>query len=265
VLTDAHVWIYSSIKDLAPTLPNLKDQDSATIRLISTAEVDRVFTKFRGTAGVTWCDFTLFQIAIKNYLDKVATRIAGPPQYEKAPSTFHVPFDIVDTLVCLQEDEFKFLPLWAEGFDDGTGGVFDDQSVPVLEEGGFSTAGPSVHLGSVQDPDETASMDSFEPIRPDEAASTVQRASHEATDSLASTTVVSATTASVSDFELVGGVQGLDIRSVNGSAVSDDDGVQMNKNVEEDDSDYFDDEYDDDDDDDDDTTGSLSNVKDMWS
>jgi hypothetical protein len=263
VLTDAHVWIYSSIKDLAPAIPNLKDQDSAIIRPISAAEVDRVFTKFQRAVGVTWFDFTLFQTIVKRYLDKVATRIAGLPQYEQvAPSTFDVPFDLVDTLVCLQEDEFKFLPLWAGGFDDGTGGVFDDQSVPNLEEGGFSTAGPSVHLGSVQDPDEVASMESFESIRPDEAASTVQRASHEATDSHASTTVVSATTASVSDFELVGGVQDLDIRSANGSVVSGGaDDLQMYENVDEDDFDYFDDEYDDDDDDD--TIGSLSDVDNM--
>ncbi|KAI7969147.1 hypothetical protein EIK77_006052 [Talaromyces pinophilus] len=267
ILTDAHVWIYSSIEELAPTLPNLKDQDSAAVRPISAAEVYQVFTKFHQAVGMTWLvDLELLQTAIKKYLDKVATRIAGPPQYEPvASSTFDVPFDVVDTLVCLQEDELKFLPLWAGGFDDGTGGVFDDQSVPILEEGGFSTAGPSVHLGSVQDPDEVASMDSFESIRPDEAASTVHRASHEATDSHASTTVVSAPTASVSDFDLVEGVQGLDIRSPNGSVVSGDDDAQMNESVEEDEFDYFNDEYDDDDDDDDDTIGSLSDVEDMRS
>jgi hypothetical protein len=262
VLTDAHIWIYSSLKDLAPTIPNLKDQGSATIRPISSAEVDRVFTKFRRAVDQAWFDFTLLQSIVKRHLDKVASRIAGPPQYEQvAASMFEVPFNIVDTLVCLQEDEFKFLPLWAGGFDDGTGGVFDDQSVPILEEGGFSTAGPSVHLGSVQDRDEVASMDSFESIRPDEAASTVQRASHEATDSHASTTVVSATT-SVSDFELVGGVQDMNIRSANGSVVSGDDDVRMTGDVDEDEFDYFDDEYDDDDDDDD-TIGSLSDVDDM--
>lgn len=264
ILTDAHIWIHSSIKDLAPTLPNLKDQDSATIRPIS-AEIHRVLTEFRQAVGVNWRkDLDPFQPAIKNYLDKVATRIAGPPQYEPvASSTFDVPFHVVDTLVCLQLDELKFLPLWAGGFDDGTGGVFDEQSVPILEEGGFSTAGPSVHVGSVQDPDEVVSMDSFESIRPDEAASTVHRASHEATDSHASTTVVSASTASVSGFDLVEGVQGLDIRSANGSVVSGDDEVQMNENVEEDEFDYFDDEYDDDDDDD--TIGGFSDVEDMQS
>ncbi|RAO69244.1 uncharacterized protein BHQ10_005256 [Talaromyces amestolkiae] len=265
VLTDAHTWIHSSLDCLAPGIPNLKDQDLAAIRPISPFEVDRVFTKFQKAVGMNWADFVIFQMAIKKHLDKITTRIAGPPLYDQvASSMFDVPFDIVDTLVCLQEDEFKFLPLWAGGFDDGTGGVFDDQSVPILEEGGFSTAGPSVHLGSVQDPDEVASMDSFESIRPDEAASTVHRASHEATDSHASTTVVSAAT-SVSDFELVGRVHELNIRSVNGSVVSGDDDVQMNDTVE-DEFDYFDDEYDDDDDDDDDDTiGSFSDVEGMRS
>lgn len=260
VLTDAHVYIHSSIKELAPSIPNLKYQDSATVRPISDAEVNRVFSKFQKTVDKTWCDFPLFQLVIKKHLEKVTTHIAGPPQYEPvAPSTFDVPFDIVDTLVCLQEDEFKFLPLWAGGFDDGTGGVFDDQSVPILEEGGFSTAGPSVHLGSVRDPDEVASMDSFDSIRPDEATSTVQRASHEATDSHASTTVLSVVSESVSDFELVGGVNGLDIKSANGSVVSGDGDVQMNESGVEDEFDYFDDEYDDDDD----TVGALSDMEDM--
>ncbi|EEA21477.1 hypothetical protein TMatcc_009114 [Talaromyces marneffei ATCC 18224] len=265
VLTNTNVWIYSSIKDLAPAIPNLKDQGSAIIRPITTVEVDRVFTKFHREVNMIWYDFGIFQTAVERYLDKVVSRIAGPPQYEQVTaSTFDVPFDIVDTLVCLQEDEFKFLPLWAGGFDDGTGGVFDDHSVPTLEEGGFSTAGPSVHLGSVRDPDEVASMDSFESIRPDEAASTVQRASHEATDSHASTTVRSVTT-SLSDFELVVGIQDLNVKSANGSMVDDDDDVQMMENGDEDGFEYFDNEYndDDDDDDDDDTIGSLSDVEDM--
>ncbi|MCJ1472389.1 hypothetical protein MMC13_001037 [Lambiella insularis] len=52
---------------------------------------------------------------------------------------------LTDTLVCLQESEMKFLPLWAGGNDDGSSGVFNDD-VPIAE-GGFVTAGPKVRTG----------------------------------------------------------------------------------------------------------------------
>ena len=35
--------------------------------------------------------------------------------------------DTIDTLVCLTEAETKVLPLWAGGFDDGSGGVFNTE------------------------------------------------------------------------------------------------------------------------------------------
>ncbi|MCJ1368885.1 hypothetical protein MMC20_000092 [Loxospora ochrophaea] len=54
--------------------------------------------------------------------------------------------NLTDTLVCLNDSEFKFLPLWAGGNDDGSGGVFDD-SVPFAEAG-FRTAGPKIRIGS---------------------------------------------------------------------------------------------------------------------
>lgn len=54
--------------------------------------------------------------------------------------------DITQTLVCLGPAEWKYLPLYAGGLDDGSGGVFNDD-VPVAEVG-FSTAGPRVHTGT---------------------------------------------------------------------------------------------------------------------
>lgn len=54
--------------------------------------------------------------------------------------------DITMTLVCLGPAEWKYLPLYAGGLDDGSGGVFNDD-VPVAEIG-FSTAGPRVHTGT---------------------------------------------------------------------------------------------------------------------
>jgi hypothetical protein len=54
---------------------------------------------------------------------------------------------ICDTLLCLSDEEFKYLPLWAGGLDDGSGGVFQD-FVPPAERGGPSQPGPSYHTGS---------------------------------------------------------------------------------------------------------------------
>ena len=47
--------------------------------------------------------------------------------------TLHDSNRIAHTLNCLTEDEIKFLPLWAEGLDDGTGGVFGEH-VPSTNE-----------------------------------------------------------------------------------------------------------------------------------
>ena len=58
------------------------------------------------------------------------------------------PFDvgITNTLVCLVDSEWKYLPLWAGGNDDGSGGVYIDQ--PHTADLGFSTPGPEIHTGT---------------------------------------------------------------------------------------------------------------------
>lgn len=50
---------------------------------------------------------------------------------------------ITNTLTCLQDSEWKYLPLWAGGNDDGSGGVYIEQ--PPIADLGFSTPGPEVH------------------------------------------------------------------------------------------------------------------------
>ncbi len=54
---------------------------------------------------------------------------------------------ICDTLLCLSDDEYKYLPLWANGLDDGSGGVFEID-LPPAERGGPIGPGPSYHTGS---------------------------------------------------------------------------------------------------------------------
>ncbi|KAF7162592.1 hypothetical protein CNMCM6106_009462 [Aspergillus hiratsukae] len=87
-------------------------------------------------------------------------------------------YELTDTLTCLTDNEFKYLPLWAGGNDDGSGGVFTDDNMPLLETGGFSTPGPAIHTGST-----ASSVMSYSTIAPTEFESTVQNASHRATES----------------------------------------------------------------------------------
>jgi hypothetical protein len=57
---------------------------------------------------------------------------------------------ITNTLTCLQDSEWKYLPLWAGGNDDGSGGVYIEQ--PPTADLGFSTPGPEVHTGDTPAP-----------------------------------------------------------------------------------------------------------------
>jgi hypothetical protein len=197
---------HSSLKDLAPHLPVFKDQDDATIRWIARQDLILAVNSFNELANhrhtstwihmgisqfletwrnqpnvsVTYFDLTSFEGEVDDYFVKIADKMAAPPEADRI--NYGVRFNMVDTLVCMGEEEYKFLPLWAGGNDDGSGGVFNDQDVPILESGGFSTAGPSVHTGSTV-PSVADSMESFDTLYPSDAASTVQHASHRATDS----------------------------------------------------------------------------------
>ncbi|KAJ5604295.1 hypothetical protein N7537_007251 [Penicillium hordei] len=89
--------------------------------------------------------------------------------------------EITDTLTCLTYNEFQYLPLWAGGNDDETGGVFTDLIIPAMDVGGFSAPGPAVHTGSV-----ASTNDSFSEIKANDTQSTIYGASHNATYSHAS-------------------------------------------------------------------------------
>jgi hypothetical protein len=92
-----------------------------------------------------------------------------------------LPTNLIDTLMCLNEDEWKYLPLWAGGNDDGTGGVFDEVDVPNLEAGGFQ--GGKRGISSIRNGGggSNVSESSFDDIGSD-AISTVGKASKAATD-----------------------------------------------------------------------------------
>ncbi|CAI7656229.1 unnamed protein product [Penicillium glandicola] len=93
----------------------------------------------------------------------------------KQPSPPTMPHELTDILTCLTYNEYQYLPLWAGGNDDETGGVFTDLIIPSMDVG-FSGPGPVVHTGSV-----ASTHDSLSEIEASEIQSTVHRASHNAT------------------------------------------------------------------------------------
>ncbi|KAL8769519.1 MAG: hypothetical protein Q9209_004580 [Squamulea sp. 1 TL-2023] len=81
---------------------------------------------------------------IRGYISSVCYQLLEPPDsFIRNEPMKQV---MTPTLVCLDEPEWKYLPLYAGGLDDGSGGVFNDD-VPMAETG-FSTAGPGVHRGT---------------------------------------------------------------------------------------------------------------------
>ncbi|KAK4693200.1 hypothetical protein P7C71_g4158, partial [Lecanoromycetidae sp. Uapishka_2] len=84
-----------------------------------------------------------FSQASSHIKDFARTKLYNADQYVR-PEPLEI--GITNTLVCLQDSEWKYLPLWAGGNDDGSGGVFNDH-VPMADLG-FSTAGPDVHDGT---------------------------------------------------------------------------------------------------------------------
>lgn len=76
---------------------------------------------------------------------------------------------IVNTLVCLEDKEWKYLPLWAGGNDDESNGVYSDD-VPTAEHG-FITAGPEIHDGLTPANSVQASSE-FELVSAGDSAST---------------------------------------------------------------------------------------------
>lgn len=91
-----------------------------------------------------------------------------------------LPVDLVDHLLCLNDDEWKYLPLTVGGFDDGTGGVFDE-AIPNIEVGGFRGGKRGVRKADNASEGSESGTSSFHDIE-SEAVSTIEKASKLATD-----------------------------------------------------------------------------------
>ncbi|MCJ1291143.1 hypothetical protein MMC34_002686 [Xylographa carneopallida] len=82
-----------------------------------------------------------FFTEVERHIHSVATAMLAAPDADHSDP---LELGLTNTLVCLQESEMKFLPLWASGNDDGSSGVFSAHLPPA--EPGFTTAGPPVRV-----------------------------------------------------------------------------------------------------------------------
>ncbi|KAK5042895.1 hypothetical protein LTR84_012397 [Exophiala bonariae] len=137
---------------------------------------------------VTIISATLLLEAAGRSIGKICSSILHPPHLFHGENI--LPSNLFDTLLCLSEDEFKYLPLWAGGNDDGTGGVYDDNPVPNLDDASQFVEGfgpgrihrpynaPSVSDAGTMSND----GDAFHYVDSSQALSTVGKASKRATD-----------------------------------------------------------------------------------
>ncbi|KAE8147985.1 hypothetical protein BDV25DRAFT_159195 [Aspergillus avenaceus] len=186
----------STLADLGRHVPAFKSQTNARITQVNSFEVNFVIQKFNNLPGVT--NMYEQSFVYEGMISSQYTRIFSPKKHYFALDAFlsevrsyvtvyaNAMFEVgkeatfmemTDTVTRLTDNEFKYLPLWAGGNDDGTGGVFMDQNIPILEAGGFSTPGPAIHIGST-----VSVSDSFSMIGGSEVESTIHGASHGATD-----------------------------------------------------------------------------------
>lgn len=151
-----HLWTHVRAKGLAPARPYsseseeilekswLKDQETLkigrmmskddTIPLVSEAHLERELDWCRRATGWTTAEAST-PLALSALLHEINERLRDICQTEILTPGFvadetcdiNVPIHKVSTLLCLDKAEWKYLPLWAGGCDDGTGGVFDDE------------------------------------------------------------------------------------------------------------------------------------------
>lgn len=175
-----------------------RDQHNALVRYVTVAELRRKVRSFNSLFSIFlagqpnhpagdhtnqhdenpfvpegYFALSKFVIEVQQYISLFAREMIAPRRPVMS-------YDLTDTLTLLTENEYRFLPLWAGGCDDGSGGVYADQ-IPLAETNSFSAPGPSIHTGSAA-PSTAPSVMSF-------LESTVHGASHRATEGFASEAV----------------------------------------------------------------------------
>ena len=144
-LSSDYWWEHDSTDNLLPAKKEILNLVSA--QLAVNAEDHSIGESSRAVGmepGERFFNLPRFFTQVKRYLGTVSTRMLALPDAATRKQTLEL--GLTDTLVCLTSSEWKFLPLWAGGNNDGSGGVFNDD-VP-LSHTGFSTAGPGVRTNS---------------------------------------------------------------------------------------------------------------------
>lgn len=92
-------------------------------------------------------DLKALQFSVSDFLDQLQKTLLGfCNDMMSAHDYSGTPFYLSDHLLLnLSEKEQNFLPIWAEGLDDGSGGVFQDVIPPT--DMGPSEPGPAYHTG----------------------------------------------------------------------------------------------------------------------
>lgn len=104
--------------------------------------------------------FGTFCNEAERYLKTLGSWMTNAPDISTRKEVLEV--KLIHTLVCLIHSEWKYLPMWAGGNDDGSGGVFADD-VPLTHDG-FSTAGPKVITENQYSADGNSTGSSFSVI-----------------------------------------------------------------------------------------------------
>ncbi|KAJ9651298.1 hypothetical protein H2198_009420 [Neophaeococcomyces mojaviensis] len=142
-------------------------------------------------------DSITYSVSLFEGLNPCLSQVIWPlltPGYQiDGTCDFEIPMGGVSTLLCLNEEEWKYLPLWAGGLDDGSGGVFTDgmevPDAPDVEDGGFRGGAMGVIPGVGSSLGGSIAGSEFEDIATEVGVSTVGKASRVATDGTA--TVIS--------------------------------------------------------------------------
>ncbi|KAL8902570.1 MAG: hypothetical protein Q9207_004588 [Kuettlingeria erythrocarpa] len=106
-------------------------------------ELTATYRKSPKYPGYKLLHLPAFDSQVEQFLKSYAQNLLCQQDTERLE---HMEMNMTPVLVGLNQAEWKYLPLYAGGLDDGSGGVFNDD-VPSAQIG-FSTAGPGVHTGS---------------------------------------------------------------------------------------------------------------------
>ncbi|KAI1422899.1 hypothetical protein F5Y12DRAFT_576197 [Xylaria sp. FL1777] len=178
---DLRDWIHqvvldaTAVKDIAGHNGMMEDHDRNRARYVSVAE--RVSTRYiyltlqpaqRILTTYFWRMFSEYSCTrLASIDDYRLNRLVFSMEFASAvsnlrntwdPRKLDVNIERTGPLVFgLSDDEFKFLPLWAGGLDDGTGGVYQSE-IPDAERGVPIGPGPGFYTGETI-PDDATSID----------------------------------------------------------------------------------------------------------